>query len=452
MSNVVKLHPANQQSNEKGVNERQLRRAAALRAAMSRPNLDAADQQRAASNLGRLLDQLKQEKGLTRSQVAQKAGLGGNNLTDSTKRLDTYTCPDGASLKRRNRLAKKAPRYFDLAKAIADSLGESEEPYLCRIFEGCSFGTDAEELPDWDSERWVILSRMITQMAQAVIHGTGLQQFWQQVSMMQLTYNAWTEQIGRGELTYDHFAVETGLVNNGIIFWDSPPVPSLPIARRLMVPPQSGALVLADGQELEATFRWQLEIRIALGPTTAGDEIGPMLEIRTFLEVLDSNQQPFSFSHPYLSGFSVVPDLMDGGQARPILEMRGLEEPEPDPRVGAENHYIGFEEVSPAILRELLMHDEYPVEPLRFNVHTSMNQTNRPQTRFEWGSPASELYRELLDQSFEKDLSAVCLKLRDQLEAYRQEIRERCLVAEAEALNRWQRPNGKLTGRKGIRK
>lgn len=452
MSNVVKLHPTNQRSNEQGVNQGQLRRAAALQVARSRPNLDAADQQRAASNLDRLLDQLKQEKGLTRSLVAQKAGLGGNNLTDSTKRLDTYTCPDGASPKRKGRLAKKASRYFDLAKAIADSLGESVEPYLCRIFEGCSFGADAEELPDWDSERWATLSRMISQMAQAVIHDTGLREFWQQVSMMQLTYDAWTEQIGRGHLTYDHFAVETGLLNNWIDFRDSPPIPSLPIARRLMVAPQSGALVLEDGQELAVTFKWHLEIRIALGPTTGGDEIGPMLETRTFFEVLDNDQQPLNFSHPYLSRFSTIPDLIDEDQPRPILEMLGLEEPEPERRMGTENHYLGFEEVSPAILRELLMHDEYPVESLRFNLHTSMNQTNRPQTRFEWGSPAADLYRELLDQSFEKDLSTVCLKLRDQLEACRQEIRERCLVAEAEALNRWQRPNEKRTGRKGIRK
>jgi len=249
-----------------------LRRADNLRNALKAgTRFDSEDQTRLARQLDQVLIERKKIHRLSPAQVAREAGLGGNADDDSSKRLDTYRLPANATEGRKRRIAKKPDRFFDLARAIARLTGESEDALLCHLFEGCSFGSAAEELPDWDTERWQILARLIDDMACAIIRDTDLGAYWQNIARMDVEFDVRT---GRFETTWgpcDTYPVHQGLPGGSVCSDETPPVPSVSIARKLTAPPQSGTVVLDGGEEMELIFLLHLE-------TTSLTRIGPLIK------------------------------------------------------------------------------------------------------------------------------------------------------------------------------
>ncbi|WGT50443.1 hypothetical protein [Thioclava nitratireducens] len=412
-----------------------LRRAGALRLALSSSKvLNATDRERAAGNLDRLLDELRDSHGLARADIARAAGLGGNGDTDSSKRLDTYTLPPDASEARKNRLAVKAARHFDLANAMARLSTLPEEVLLCRIFEGCSFGVATEEFPDWEQERWSVLARMLTEMARAVIHDTDQKGYWSTVGMMQFPYDFETGAFGEGPYSFDQHSIETGLVNNVVCRDDAPPIPSVPLASRLMAEPTPVVLKLDGGHSQPASLRFCLTFHLALGPVHGLTEIGSMLELRSEIGLMMPDGSVCETSYPIQSTFSLPPKVMLDGEWVQIVAIDGYTEPEPEGRDGAEHHYLGYYEISPALLRMYLTHDVFPTEYLRI-----VPVDARFPLRFEWGSVGAGLQHDLLDGSLERDLAEVCRSMQADLNLFHAKCRSASLAAEAEAFNRWRR-------------
>jgi len=419
-----------------------LRRAEALRLALGSSRvLNAADRERAAGNMDRILDELRESHGLRRADIARSAGLGGNGHTDSSKRLDTHTLPPDASESRKDRLAVKAVRYFDLASAMARLSNLPEEVLLCRIFEGCSFGVETEDVPDWEQERWSVLARMLTEMSRAVVHDTDQHGYWATVRMMQFRYDFETGQFGEGPVIYDHVSVGTGLLNSYVCRDDAPPVPSIPLAGRLMADPIPAVLTLEDGRSLPVTLRYILMIHLALGPIHSFAEIGPMLELRSEIAIVLPDGSVCETSRPFPSLYTQPPKVMLDGEWVQIVDVDGCEEPVPEGRESSEHYYLGYFEISPALLRKYLTHDVFPLAPSR-----PVATDDRLPLRFEWGAVAATLQHDLLDGSLERDLTEVCANMHEDLKQFQAKCRSDSLAAEAEAFNRWRRP--KLTHRK----
>lgn len=435
MENVFHF-PSGKRSKAPDMESGHLQRAEALRLARSTTKfLSAADRERAAGNMDRILGELRQSHDLARAAVARAAGLGGNGDTDSSKRLDTYTLPADATDARKNRLASKATRYFDLAGAIAKLSGMPEELLLCRIFEGCSFGVAAEKIPDWEEERWSVLARMLTEMSRAVIHDTDQRGYWKTVSTMQFPYDFETRCFGADRSCFDRFSVEVGLPNTHVCRDEAPPTPSIPLARRLMAEPQTVVLVLEDGRSVSATLDFHLEIHLALGPIHGPTEIGPMLELRTEIEVvLPDCKSRLRVNSLYPAGALRLKTMLDGEWVT-IVDVTGYDEPEPEGRKGAEHCYFGYFEISPALLRKYLTDEDFPLEPA--HVITTDDQLS---LRFEWGSVGASLEHDLLDGSLERDLAEVCRKMHADLKEFQAQRRSDSLRAEVEAFNRWRRP------------
>lgn len=416
-----------------------IRRAEALRLARDKtPSLSASDRESAAGNLHRLLEELRSQSGLSPARIAREAGLGGNGHTDSSKRLHTYTLPPEASEARRDRLSVKATRYFDIASAVARLSGLMEEQLLCRIFEGCSFGVAAATIPDWEQERWSVLTRMLTEMSRAIIHDTDLQGFWRQLGMMQFPYDFETQTFGMGRYSFDHYAVRTGLSDSCICREDAPPIPSVPLARRLMAEPCPVVLHLADGRRLPAAFYFHLVIGLALGPIHGPDDIGPLLQLRSEVEIMTGDGRSIPQDPPFQSRFSPLPRLMIEDTWVQVVDIDGFQEPEPEGRDGGEHHYLGHFEISPALLRKYLAEDDFSLLPER-----PIPMDTRFPLRFGHGSMGAWLQHDLLDGSLERDLAEVCRSLHEALKLYQDHSRIASLQAEAQAFNRWHRPDTK---------
>jgi hypothetical protein len=414
-----------------------LRRATSLKKANSTIGvLNASDRERAATNLHHILDDLRRSSGSKKSEVARRAGLGGNGDTDSSKRLDTYTFPPGAPDLRRDRLAVKSARFFDIAAAISGLSGLPEDLVLCRIFEGCSFGVEAATIPDWEEERWSILAMMVTEMSRAVIHDTDMRSYWKTVGMMQFRYDFETRRFGDGRFGYDNFSVQTGLANNFVYWEDAPPVPSVPLFKRPMAEPVDGSLILADGQNVAVSYNYLLVVSLAIGPTHGLSQIGPLLELGSRIEISTVDGHPLPTDVPVrtLSGRPWMISL--DGKWSHVVEVFLDAEPEPEGREDAEHGYLRYFEISPIILRQFLTNTTYHFEWLR---SIKMEESGIP-LRFEWGSLGALLQRDLLDGSLERDLAELCQTLHRDLKHFQEECRSASLAAEAEAFNRWRRP------------
>lgn len=423
-----------------------LRRADNIRNALrAGARFDSEDQVRVAQQIDRVLVEYKKVHRLSSTKVAREAGLGGNDNDDSSKRLDTYRLPANATEGRKRRIAKKPDRYFDLAKAIAQLTDESEDALLCHLFEGCSFGSAAEELPDWDTERWQILARLIEDMARAVVRDTALGAYWKDIARMDVEFDVRT---GRFETTWgpcDTYPLRQGLPGGSVCSDETPPVPSISIARKLTAPAQSGTIVLDGGEEAELMFFLYLEMRLALGPTTSLTQIGPLIEFRSVLEAKDQEDRVITFDNPFNDGSYTLREMRRGDETFEVVQMPDLHFPESEWRDVPEHCYFAWANVSPALLREVLSDSDNPVEPARLETRFS---NEKPPVRFEWGSAAAKLHGELLEGTLEDLLTEACWTLKEGFEAYQLKLRVRIMEAEAEARERWRRPS-KMSEMKG---
>jgi len=456
MTNVYHLptarsKPADKANSLKGKARRaeRLRRALANNAGFNRD-----DQLRVAGNLQRLLEEMETEFDVKRRDIAQEGGLGGNGDTDSTKRLDTYTLPVGATEKRCNRIAKKPHRYFDIARVIARHRGDPDDLILCRIFEGCSYGSDIEIIDDWEDRSWTMLAEQIHQMAEAVISDVNLPDYWHRVAgMFEVRYNVREGAFANEWTNSSLFELKEGLADNVICSDEIPPVPSAFLARRLQADPVSGALSATDGTEIPVTFRLWLEIRLALGPVNGLSRIGPLLEFRTVLDALDENNSLVTFDNPYTDGSDTIRVARRDGDeialssvyVSPFDNGSGpyLDAPQPEYRpsvewseeLSYEHYYFAWRDVSPALLREIFGDEshQYEVSERLLGEYRS----NLPPVRFGDGTPGAALQVELLQGVLETALIEECRRLFDGFERYRFDYEARVRAAEAAAQARW---------------
>jgi hypothetical protein len=436
MTNIVDF-PSSSARRESRTFNFVLQRADNLRNALTaRAQFDSADKLRVAQQIDRVLTERKVSCGLSPTEVARKAGLGGNNDYDSSKRLYNYRLPSNATEKRKDQIAKKPDRFFDLARAIAHLTDESEEVLLSYLFEGCSFGATAQKLPDWDTERWQILARLIEEMAQAVVRETALEAYWQDVSRMEVEFDVRNELFEAAWGPCDTYPLSYGLLSGSVCSDETPPIPSVAIARKPMAPSQNGIIILDGGEEMELEFSLHLEMRLALGPTTSISQIGPLIEFRSVLEAQDQQVHTVTFDNPFTDGSDTVREMRCDEKIYGVVQMPELSFPDAERRDFPEHSYFAWTDVSPALLRDVLSDSNHTVSAARME---AILAKERPPVRFERGSAAAKLHGELLDGTLEKLLTDACCTLKEGFETYQLKLRARILEAEAEARARWQR-------------
>lgn len=411
-------------------------RAEKLRSALQRKApFSLADQQRAASNTHDLLEGLQDAGVLRKVDVAQLASLGGKG-TDSTKQLYTYTLPPGSNERRRDKLAKKPARYFDIATAIAEILRGDQAEFLCRIFEGCSFGTGTEFAEDWDEQAWIVLAQQLSLMGRSVIADVKLTHFWREVQKTSGIYDVRKDEFRiAGQPLWIQLNAE-GLAAGSICSDEIPPVPSVRLATRRLGAGIDGLLHLKGQQPIGVTYQHWLDIRLALAPATRFDRIDSLLEFRTVFVGTDSQSNVVAFDNPFTDGTDTITTATLKGQTHQVekIEMDWEAVPE-NPYVEYEHYYFTWQEISPGLLRQLF---DFNNPDLHAPDRDARNfWEDRPQTRFPPFSVAAIIQQQSLSGSLERELTEEAQRLVSLFGAHRDLTREKVRQAEEAAKARW---------------
>lgn len=406
-------------------------RSARLRKAPFSP----ADQQRAASNTHELLEGLQDGGLLRKVDVAQRASLGGES-TDSTKQLYTYTLPPGSDDRRRDKLAKKPGRYFDIAAAIAQILHGDQAEFLCRIFEGCSYGTGAEFAADWDEQAWIALAQQFSLMGRSIIADVKLAAFWREVQKSCGIYDVRKDEFrGAGQPLWIQRQAE-GLAAGSICSDEIPPVPSVRLAMKRLGAGVDGLLQLKGSPPIDMNCQHWVDIRLALAPATRFDRIEALLEFRTVFMGTVGDGGVVTFDNPFTDGSDTITAATLNGQVHQVesIELDWDAVPE-NPYVDYEHSYFTWQEISPGMLRQLFDGNDpaLRVEDREAGIYWE----DRPQTRFPAFSNAAIVQRALLSGALEQELTEEAQRLVSLFGPYRDLMREKARQAEAVAEARW---------------
>ena len=329
------------------------RRAGGLRSALStKARFAGDDPKRAATNLHALLEEFKSGRGLRKRDVAIESGLCDRDGLDSTKRLDPYTCPEHARDKRIARLARKPRMYFKIADAIAKLTGDPMNALLCRIFEGCSFGTSAAKGADWEDQRWEGLANLIQAMSRRIILDTNLAAYWRDALMLQGEFDVRSMALKQAHSSFGNGGAAKGLAGVVQCSDEIAPVPSIPIARRLQAPKSKGLLALNGNDPEQVDFIMFLEIRLALAPLNAATNLGPLLEFRSVLEAISPVHGYIRFDNPFTDGNDQVREAITDVGRFPVELVEWPETPDAERRDGCEHSFLlGKKSVRPCCAR-----------------------------------------------------------------------------------------------------
>ena len=415
-----------------------LRRAERLENSLrAKAPFSADDQARAAANLHNLLERLEGE-GLRKGNVLAEAGLE-RDPTNSTKRLDTITLPPGAGDKRRSRIAKKPKPYFKVATAIGRLRSASHAPYLCAIFEGCSFGAGGAFENDAEEARWLKLADQIRRMASSIARTENVARYWHDVCRTNGTYDFIRDRMDVSAGMLDPLGSESGLAHCVEHPADLAPVPSVLIAERTYVPWQENRITFPDGGHIAVRARVQTEVRLALAPDHATGSIGPLLEFRSRLDIEDRHGRPIEPDNRYCDGTGgsdAVAFVKADGVWREVREFAIRDAPQAEFRHDEfEAVYRAWEPVSAAQLRTLLDQADRPFEAK--HLLNGDNRTEQEISPFLVGSPAYVLRLRLLNGELETKLAEECRRLLRMLGEHKEAIADAMALAEAEAEARW---------------
>jgi hypothetical protein len=406
-------------------------RSARLRKATFSP----ADQQRAASNTHELLEGLQDDGRLRKVDVAQRASLGGEG-TDSTKQLYTYTLPPGSDGRRRDKLAKKPGRYFDIATAIAQILHGDQAEFLCRIFEGCSYGTGTEVAEDWDEQAWIALAQQFSLMSRSIIADVKLAAFWSEVQKTGGIYDVRKDEFRiAGQPLWIQLQTE-GLAAGSICSDEIPPVPSVRLAMKRLGDGVDGLLHLKGSQPIDMNCQHWVDIRLALAPAARFDRIEALLEFRTVFMGTVWDGDVVTFDNPFTSGWDVIEAATLNGQLHQVesVELDWDAVPE-NPYVEYEHSYFTWQEISPGLLRQLFDGDDPALRVV--DREAGIFWEDRPHTRFPAFSNAAIVQRALLSGVVEQELTEEAQRLVSLFGVHRDLMREKARQAEAVAEARW---------------
>ena len=417
----------------------QEKRASALRAARNKNQVFSRDDQAlAASNLHRLLEEVCATGGLTKRDVVMKAGLGGGISTDSTKRLDTYTLPDGASSSRRERLAKKPGKYFEIAEAIATLRNESSAPFICQVFEGCTFGADRDFLTRWEEERWARLAQLLRAMSVAVAKKSNIDVYWTEAAQGNGQYDHKTDQLICAEQPLDMVGCSAGLAGYQAHPGELPPIPSVLLGTTPLAEQSPAKLRFSNGEELEIFAMISLEVRLALAPVGRTGEPGPLLEFRSRLDARGKKDGELVLKGAYFDETDGVLEINGAGlvgREAARVQLTDFTIPTARYRNGCSNDYWAWEEVSPGLLQEIFGDWEAPLD--MSHVRSGIDANRVPPSRFEAGTAAFFLNAYLMSGALETELMGACKSRAALLDQFRDTLDEKILGAEADANTRW---------------
>ncbi len=415
------------------------KRAAALFAARDKKQVfSPQDQERAASNLHRVLEEVSRDRGMSKRDVAIAAGLGGDGETDSTKRFDIYTLPKKASQSRKGRLAKKPGKYFEIARAIAGLLNETAAPFICEIFEGCSFGADREFLTEWDEEKWARQSENTRQMSAGVARQTEAERYWSEVVEGNGLYDHHNDELVCAPQSIDSVGCLTGLAGYKAHPSDLPPVPSVLLGTKALSEASPATLCFGDGKEIEVFAEVFLEVRLALAPVGRSGLPGPMLEFRSSLSATSKAGGEAVIESAYFDVVDDVPhvrgsDVVDYDGA--IAALEGFQLPKDLYRDGCGHSCWAWEEISPGLLREVF--DDFAAPFLSCFGWSGLDTDQTQTSRFEAGTPAYFFNAHLISGTIERRLIEACNGRVALLRRFRDVEHQKILEAEAEASARW---------------
>jgi hypothetical protein len=430
----------------------QAMRANRIRAAYKRRDrFGVDDRERVARNLHDLMEELRTTHNLKKLEVVRQAGLGGNGATDSTKRLDTYTLPSDATQQRRNRLATKAGGYIKLVEAAAAEAGISPDDILCRAFEGCDYGTKAAPTIDWEDRRWPALTNLLRDMCSFVIRQTGVDAYWRDVQMRPGSYDARKDAFRWSPEALWPFLSDHGLAGSAIFSDETPPVPSVLIARACPRQPRRGTIAISGGPYEEIDFFHILEIRLAIGPVVSKIGVGPLLEFRTVLEAEHDKLGRMTFDKPFTDGSDVVKTATCANGEFPVNLAAG-ESPDPLFRNGCEHSYFAWMELSPSILLAILTGEAeglagYEIIGTDYN-NPGLSFSEIGPSRFGWGDAAFQLHAAVTSGCLEEALITRSETLKGMLASYDEHVNTTVEQAETAARNRWrerQTPNEQVS-------
>jgi hypothetical protein len=418
------------------------KRAEQIKAAIgAREPLNAADQEMLAENLWELVRDGKTKYRLSSADLAREAGLGGKHGAGG-KPLDTYTLPkdwEGENRSRRiARLAKKAAGYCKLAAAYGRLTRLDEQDILCTLFARCDFGRGYTQELDWDIERWNNLHRLLMRVADLIIHKTKLVEYWQDVYQVPGQYDIRQDKIDAAPFPLDQEGFQP-LAQNSVCSDEVPPIPSIALARRLQSLPTQGILRLGNKLQRTATILLWQEIRLALGPVRALDDIGPLLELRTVLEAEIEGQRA-TFDNPFTDGTDRITQVIVNGNAVPVEADVPDMPPCFDPQ--DEHSYFGWLEVTPATLRDVLGQSYHDVPhywwDCIFNRDQDTPLRERASSWFLSTHPAYFVETSLHSGSFERELLKRCEELKGLVSARKADAAAAARIAAALTLARWQ--------------
>ena len=419
----------------------QQRRATAILAAVDKKQpFSATDQEKVARNTHLLLEEMGQNWPVTKRQVAVAAGLGGGMETDSTKRLETYTMPNGASDARRKRLAKKPGKYIEIAKAVAKQVKQPAGPFICQVFEGCTFGADRVFLDAWEEEKWQGLANSLDLMGRAVAHTKAIGEYWSEIVRRNGSYDYHADQLLTAHRPIDADGCTTGLSGYCAHPSDMPPVPSVLLAYLPLTGPTSALLGSQSRSVISVFAAVVLEIRLALAPINRSGKPGPLFEFRSSLTVTNPDTGQIIVQNAHFEetgdGCKIAGALL-ANWPDPHAMITGLELPEPHFRYGSGHACRSWEEINAGLVRDLFGDWERPLELPSGT--TSVSPAYQVQSHFEADTAAHELYCKLVTGTLEEALGEECRCRIEQLEQFCAQNDEQILRASADASDRWRK-------------
>ncbi len=405
------------------------------------------DQMRAPANLHRLIEELHNQKKISKRTIAEACGMGGGGREDSTKRLYEYMLPPDASDVRKSKVAKKPAKYFQFARALAKLNGSTEHEMLCRLFEGCSYGSGSSfgSGDNWDEVRWGKLTTLLQRMCDSVIARSKADDYWKLAMLVTGNHDPVSGELIHAKEALDGLGLSFGLSGSVAHPADIPPVPSVLLADVELadVHPE----IIEAENEAITELKLIMEIRLAIGPRPFEDKPGPMLEFRLRADCYASSDK-LSDQCPEF----VLLGTVDNKTSFALINDEETKIKLPTDLWLPRALFVGnwdsawydwawssdmyaWDNINPAYLRDI-----FESNAIRTQMAWRLDGNgfdSFPPSRFEPGSPGSCLHAELISGRLENKLSAVCSSQQRRMLSFQQEITNQILEMEAEAENRW---------------
>jgi hypothetical protein len=419
--------------------DRRAYRIAQIRKALLKGPFDKVDRL-VAQNLHAMLEEAE-KGGHPKKTIIAKALKREDLPYYALKQLDRLTAPPDCSDARAQRLDKKPTNYRRVAEVWAQEMGKDEGEALFRLFGDSDFGRNISVATADELQPWSLLAKGLRDCAQHVIRLEDMRTYWRQIIQTSGNYEPRSDNMNpaRGRL----FNSTVALASCSSCSDEVEPVPSIRLTRRLQCVPIYGMVWLAPNGvdadsaiadpgpptkppagliETPALYRLWLDIRLGMGPASSLDDIAPLIELRSNLEVEIDGQVGYP-DNQFTDGSDTVNHISLAGR----LHRVSLNPPEDLPLAFhsasfwmAEHSYFAWAQVTAETLREVL--------------DDSADLPNGDQA-FEWEGGQRHLMsilpswldgleRRLRSGELEEDLIARAQTLKTMLAAHRQNLRE----------------------------